>query len=108
MACLQLIHVRIEDIGGPLEQIPVAHVAWVLDLPIWGWQGRPFQVTPNQVAADPEKYAVHYARVMWSDLDDPIVVSQRNGRTVVLDGYHRLLRAVIEGRSTLPARRRRS
>jgi hypothetical protein len=93
---------------GPVEEIAIAGLTWLLELPLWGWRGEPFQVTPNQVAADPQTYAVHYARVMWSDLDDPIVIAERNGRTVLLDGYHRLLRAMVEGRRTLPARRRRS
>jgi hypothetical protein len=93
---------------GPLEEIAVADLVWLLELPLWGWRGDPFQVTPNQVAADPKKYAVHYARVMWSDLDDPIVIAERNGRTVLLDGYHRLLRAVVQGQKTIPARRRPS
>ena len=91
---------------GPVQPVPVDELLWLLDLPLWGWRGEPFQVTPNQVAADPKKYAVHYARVMWSELDDPIILAERKGRTVVLDGYHRLLRAVIEGRRTVAARRR--
>ena len=91
---------------GPIQTVAVDDLAWLLELPLWGWRGEPFKVTPNQVAADPQTYAVHYARVMWSDVDDPIIVAERNGRTVVLDGYHRLLRAVIEGRKTVPARRR--
>jgi len=96
-----------DDDLSSVEDVVIADVAWLLDLPLWGWRGEPFQVTPNQVAADPKKYAVHYARVMWSDLEDPMVIAERNGRTVVLDGYHRLLRAVVEGRETLPAKRRR-
>jgi hypothetical protein len=95
-----------EDELGPVELVPVEELTWLLDLPLWGWRGEPFQVTPNGVAADPNTYAVHYARVMWSDLDDPIVVAERNERTVVVDGYHRLLRAVIEGRKTIRAKRR--
>jgi hypothetical protein len=92
---------------GIVEEVPVDSLTWLLDLPIWGWRGEPFQVTPNQVRGDPKTYAVHLARVMWSDLGDPIHLAERNGRWVVLDGYHRLLKAVIEGRSTIRAVRRR-
>ena len=95
------------DVEGPAAELPLPQFDWLLELPIWGWRGVPFQVTPNQVRADPDRYAVHYARVMWSDLDDPILVADRNGRTVVLDGFHRLLKAVIEGRTSILAIRRR-
>jgi hypothetical protein len=92
---------------GPVEEVPLDALVWLLDLPIWGWRGTPFQVTPNQVRADPNTYAIHHARVMWSDLEDPIHLAERNGRWVVLDGYHRLLKAVIEQRPTIRALRRR-
>ena len=91
---------------GPVEDVPVAELAWLLDLPLWGSGGRPFQVTPNQVAADRRRFAGHFARVMWADLEDPIRLDERNGRLVVLDGYHRLLKAVVEGRQTIRAVRR--
>src|SRR5438270_253803 len=70
---------------GPVEEVALEHLAWLLDLPIWGWRGVPFTVTPNQVRADPNRFAVHFARVMWSDLEDPIHLAERNGRWVVLD-----------------------
>lgn len=96
-----------DELEEGIEQVALHTLEWALDLPVWGWQGRPFQVTPNQVRSDPHQHAVHYARTMWSDLEDPIVMGRRDGRWVVLDGYHRLLKAVIEGRPTIPARKRK-
>jgi hypothetical protein len=96
-----------DELEEGVEEVPLTTLEWALELPVWGWRGRPFQVTPNQVRADPRRYAVHYARTMWSELDDPIVLARRNGRWVVLDGYHRLLKAFVEGRRTIRARKRK-
>jgi hypothetical protein len=95
-----------EELDEHVEEVALETLEWALDLPIWGWRGRPFQITPNQVRAEPAKYAVHYARTMWSDVDDAIHLAERNGRWVVVDGYHRLLKAFIEGRTAIRVRRR--
>jgi hypothetical protein len=37
----------------PVVELSVADLAHHLDLPFWAYDGRPFQLTPHQVAADP-------------------------------------------------------
>ena len=85
--------------------VPLADLAPHLDLPFWLYEGRPFQVTPHQVAADPVRYHEQYRRTMASDLRHPLdVVRRLDGRITILDGVHRLLRAELEGRVVVAVR----
>jgi len=89
----------------PTIQIPLSELAPHLDLPFWAYGGRPFQVTPRQVAADPVRYGEQYARAMGADLRYPLdVVRRMDARVTILDGVHRLLRAELEGWTTLGVR----
>jgi hypothetical protein len=87
----------------PVQRVAVGDLAWLLDLPLWQKNGTRFQVSPAQVRADPGRFPDHLRRAMASDLEQPIHLVKHNGRLVVLDGYHRLLRAVIEGRPEIDA-----
>lgn len=65
--------------------------------------GTRFQVSPSQVRADPAQFPDHMRRVMASDLEHPVHLVEHKGRLVVLDGYHRLLKAAIQGRAEIDA-----
>jgi len=89
----------------PVVELRVAELVWQLRLPFWAWDGRPFQVTPLEVAAEPEVYAQQYARTMAADLHYPLdVVRRPDGRITILDGVHRLLRAHLDGLESVRAR----
>ncbi|MEU8226620.1 ParB N-terminal domain-containing protein [Kribbella sp. NPDC048915] len=76
-----------------------------LELPFWAFEGQPFQLTPRDVAAAPSVYREQYARTLRADLRHPIdVVRRPSGRITILDGVHRLLRASLEGRTTVAVR----
>ncbi|TDD16879.1 hypothetical protein E1218_28885 [Kribbella turkmenica] len=89
----------------PVVEQPVAELAWQLELPFWALGGRPFQVTPLQVAADPGRYAEQYARTMATELRYPLdAVRRPEGHLTILDGVHRLLRAWLDGRESVRVR----
>ena len=88
----------------PVEEVSVAALAWQLDLPWWRRGDDWFFVTPNEVRSDPAASPEQWARTMRADLDAPIHVRMTERGPVVLDGVHRLLKAVVEGRSSLSAR----
>lgn len=83
--------------------IAVSELEWLLELPLWQLDGVRFQVSPRQVWEDPNGFPDHLRRVMASDLRYPIHLVEHNGRLVVLDGFHRLLKAVIQGRQEIYA-----
>jgi hypothetical protein len=78
-----------------VEMATVDSLRWHLDLPYWRHDGKPFQVTPTQVKADPVRYEEHYQRAMAADLGYPLDLLFRNHRWVILDGVHRLLKADV-------------
>jgi hypothetical protein len=89
----------------PVEHILVADLIWLLDLPCWATGGIPFQVSPNAVREEPNRYPDHFRRAMASDLDEAIRLTWYNGRWTILDGIHRLLKAAILGWESLPAKK---
>ncbi len=89
-------------------ELPVVHVAvadfrWFLDLPLWSIESVPWQVTPRQVMTEPERYPMQWQRTVAADLRYPIHITEYRDRWTVLDGFHRLLRAEVERKATVPA-----
>jgi hypothetical protein len=96
---------RLHALDG-LASLSVAleELRWQLDLPWWRDGRRPFAVRPADVAANPGAHAEHWTRLWAADVDCPIhLVRRGDGRLIVLDGMHRLLRAQLEGRSVIQA-----
>jgi hypothetical protein len=97
---LELLHA----LALPTVSMRLADLAPHLDLPFWR-HDRPFQLTPHQVAADPVRYHEQYARTLAADLRHPLDVVRRPDRRItILDGVHRLLRAELEGHTTVAVR----
>ena len=77
----------------PVEPVSVEELAWLFDLPLWQLDGERYRLTPREVAEQPMRYADRYQRVMDTDLNRPIHLVEHRTRLVVLDGFHRLLKA---------------
>lgn len=84
-------------IDVPTREIPVSELAWLLDLPWWRDGDRYFAVRPADVAAEPARHPAQHARTVAADLDHPLVGTTIEGRLVLLDGLHRLLKARLLG-----------
>jgi hypothetical protein len=95
---------RLHQLALPVRDIPVRELRWQLDLPWWRHADRVFAITPNQVRADPERFAVQWWRMLDADLEFPINLLERDGRLVLLDGFHRLLKADMLEMPTIAAR----
>ncbi|MFF0265550.1 hypothetical protein [Kribbella sp. NPDC004536] len=63
---------RLHALDLPVVHLPVADLAHHLDLPFWAYDGRPFQVTPHEVAANPTTYHAQYNRTLAADLRQPL------------------------------------
>jgi hypothetical protein len=89
----------------PETELHVSDLAWQLKLPFWSDGGRPFRVTPMQVAVAPHRYPEQYARTKAADLTYPLdLVERPNRRPTILDGVHRLLKAHLRGHHVVRAR----
>jgi hypothetical protein len=85
----------------PVEEMPVEAFDWLLDLPLWRWRGRRFQVSLREVLADPARYREHWEKAERADTAYPVHVACHRGRWVILDGYHRLLKTLARGGRTV-------
>jgi hypothetical protein len=75
----------------------LADLLWHLELPVW--QSGPstrFDLSPRQVLDAPEEHWAHWQRVLAADPGYPLELFESYGRWVIMDGYHRLARHVIE------------
>jgi hypothetical protein len=72
--------------GFPVKEVPIDSI-WQLDTPHWG------TITPRDLA-------VHVRLLDETDLAHPIILSA-DGR--VMDGMHRVVKALVEGRATIAA-----
>src|SRR6478752_5819932 len=95
---------RLLSLDLPVETIEASNYLWMLDLPLWREHGRWLVVTPNEVRLHPSDHGEQWKRTLAADVSTPIHVTRRGGRTVIIDGVHRLLRCVIERQRELPAR----
>ena len=97
---------RLHALELPVEKLAVSELRWQLDLPWWRVEDRFFAVTPNQVRAEPARYAQHWQRTLAADLAFPIHVTETApDRWTILDGVHRLLKADITGAPSILAKR---
>ena len=96
---------RLLELDLPRAMVATSDYEWMLDIPMWrDERGIWFTVTPNQVRTEPDRHPTQWDRTLRADLEVPIHITQREGRSVIIDGIHRLLKAVISGQGSLPAR----
>ena len=95
---------KLWTIDLPIVDVPVADLAWMLDLPWWRDGDRHFTVRPADVAADPARHAAQHARTLAAELGYPLVATPMEDRLVLLDGVHRLLKAQLLGIPTVRVR----
>ena len=64
-------------------------------------KGKEKYITPNQVIKDPYISPYDFCKITNADLSYPIIIYNDNGDLDVLDGLHRLSKAVILKRKTI-------
>ncbi|HEX4214704.1 MAG TPA: hypothetical protein VIA06_15410 [Candidatus Dormibacteraeota bacterium] len=88
----------------PADELPLERFDWLLGIPFWRWMGRRWQLSLRDVLGDPGGYEAHVRKAMDADLAHPIHIAEsRDGHPIILDGYHRLLRAILAGHPTIRA-----
>src|SRR6478672_6240179 len=88
----------------PVVAVAVVDLEPLLDLPWWADGDRRFRVSPAAVLACPGLHPDHDRRIADADLAFPLHLTRLDGRLTILDGVHRLARAVREGRPEVAAR----
>lgn len=90
----------------PVAERSVSELDWMMDDPCWSMPDEP-PLTPRMVLADMDRYPAHARRIRAADLTLPLLLrplEPGGSELVVIDGVHRLARAVLDGRATVPTR----
>lgn len=84
-------------------QIPIKEIINHLEKNVWSYQieGR-MDFKPIDVIENPMINKYHYNRILMADLSYPIIVIKNEGIDI-LDGLHRLAKAYLEKKDSLPA-----
>lgn len=90
----------------PVEVMPISELEWHMDVPIWPDEtGAPYSATPRQVLDDPGTHAVEFDRINAASMRYPLEVFAHKGRTMILDGVHRLAKSYKSGNESVRVRR---
>lgn len=89
----------------PTIEMDVQELIWHFDIPFLWEHGGYYNVTPREVIDNPEKHKEEYERTMQADMSHPIDIMENKGRWTILDGLHRLMKAVILGQEKVRVRK---
>ena len=89
----------------PAEPMPVGVLDWHLTWRCWAYNGQPFELAPEDVLHEPTRYPHHAQRIALADLSYPIDITWWNGRWTIMDGIHRLTRAVQQDQAQIQVRK---
>jgi hypothetical protein len=79
-----------------------------LELPIWPrFEGqKTFDLKPSEFLAEPARYPHHQEQMRLADPSYPLLMMPNSRSSwVLLDGYHRLARRILEGSAEVEVRR---
>jgi hypothetical protein len=95
---------REEDL--PIEEIPIKELDNNLDIPFLEQEGtNDWNLTPRMLLENFEREKTHAAKVEKVNLNYPIELYFHMGKWVILDGVHRYVKALKEGRETIRVKR---
>ncbi len=81
--------------------IPLEKIIWQLDQNVWGYAKQP--ITPIDVINNMKlkKYSDDANRIKNADLSYPVILTGKELK--IVDGYHRISKALIEGKKIIKA-----
>lgn len=89
----------------PVEEMDVSELEWHFDIPFWRKPGGFYDLTPNQVLTESDKYKDEFERMMQADLKYPLDIMFWKSRWLLLDGLHRLVKAKFLGIEKIKVRK---
>jgi len=90
----------------PAELMSFDELRWHLDLTVWTTvrgEAR-WDLSPSMVLSQPDLHPRRWERILGVDVSFPLEMFRQGNRWVLLDGYHRLARCLVERRSTVAVR----
>lgn len=97
---------KLWDLDIPTEEIPISDLEFNFDIPYLEKEGTDdWNLSISELIRDFDKENTHAKRVKGVDLSFPIHVYNLNGNWIILDGVHRVAKALLEGHKTIEVRR---
>ncbi len=84
---------KVWALNVPVEEMHISDLEWHFNIPFWWTRSGFYNLTPNEVLANPEKHKNEFERTMQSDLKYPLDIMLWKGRWLLLDGLHRLVKS---------------
>lgn len=95
---------KLRELPLPVTDVEIEDLLWHLDMPVWSQDGTDdWNLKPQDVIDGKSGSSIHQRRTTEADLAFPIVITEYKSRLVILDGIHRLVKALQEGRKTIEA-----
>jgi hypothetical protein len=89
----------------PTTEIKIDKLSWLLDVPFLpNDAGEKFTCTPREVLNRAIGTTQEQKRVLNSDLQYPIDIIENKGQFLILDGLHRLIKAISLGQTVVKVR----
>src|SRR5262245_23689874 len=79
----------------PVRELDMNQLVWHLDLPLLNYSKRGYDLHPYEVVYDPHRHNEEYQKTLNANLKHPIHVMEKNGRWIILDGIHRLMKSYL-------------
>ena len=95
---------KLGSLNIPLVDFEIGNLIWNFDLPLWGKDGESWNLTPRDVINEISGSAGQRKRVESVDMTYPILVIEKNGKWLIIDGVHRLVKAYLDGQKTILAK----
>ncbi|MDO8467529.1 MAG: ParB N-terminal domain-containing protein [Nanoarchaeota archaeon] len=86
------------------EEIDIKELEWHFEIPFLDFNSS-YDLSPNQVINNADKFKSEYDRTMKADLNYPIDIMFNKGQWLILDGLHRLMKAKILGMKKVRVRK---
>ena len=97
---------KIWKLDIPSEEMPLPELESNLDIPYLDKEGTDdWNLTLRELINNPEKEPGHYSKIKNVQMEYPIEIYFFGGSWKILDGVHRLCKAIMDGRKTIAVRK---
>jgi hypothetical protein len=97
--------VKLRELDVPVVDFEINKLMWNFDLPFWAKDGTDdWNLTPWDVVKKIEGSDDHQKRVEQANLQFPILLLNKDGRWLIIDGVHRLVKAFQAKQQTIKAK----
>jgi hypothetical protein len=95
---------KLAALAIPVVDFEIKDLIWNFDLPLWGKDGESWNLTPWDVINEVSGSASQRRRVEDADLSFPILVLKKNGKWLIVDGVHRVVKVYLNRQQTISAK----